>query len=166
MMRGPAEKTIKGRHVLLGLIGFFGLMLVANGLFVYFALSTFAGTDSDPYRRGLRYNETLAAAERQEELGWQGAASYDAKTGELTLGLTNESGVPVAGKKLRVTVSRPVTATDDRSFALTEQESGRYVAHVELEAGQWIIAATTDDETEGTSATFQMKQRLRVEAAR
>ena len=41
---------LKGRHVLMSLIGFFGLMLIANGLFVYFALSTFTGSDSIPYR--------------------------------------------------------------------------------------------------------------------
>ena len=35
-------------------------------------LATFSGGDtSDPYRKGLHYNETLAAAERQAERGWQ-----------------------------------------------------------------------------------------------
>jgi hypothetical protein len=39
---GRAVKPIAGRHVLLALIGFFGLMLIANGFFVYFALATFS----------------------------------------------------------------------------------------------------------------------------
>ncbi|MEZ5827664.1 MAG: hypothetical protein R3D01_04450 [Hyphomicrobiales bacterium] len=44
---------INGRHVLLGLIVFFGVMLLANSLLVYYALDTFSGGDRpDPYRSG------------------------------------------------------------------------------------------------------------------
>ena len=61
---------LAGRHVLMGLIVFFGVMLFANSMLVYYALDTFSGGDRpDPYRAGLNYNETIAAAERQEALG-------------------------------------------------------------------------------------------------
>ena len=51
--RAWLAKGIEGRHVLIGLVAFFGVMLVANGIFVYYALETFAGGDtSDPYRKG------------------------------------------------------------------------------------------------------------------
>ena len=60
---------IEGRHVLMGLIAFFGVMLLANGIFVYFAVATFSGGDtSNAYRKGLNYNDTLAAAELQTRL--------------------------------------------------------------------------------------------------
>jgi len=63
-------KGIEGRHVLMALIGFFGVMFLVNGIFVYFAVATFSGGDtSDPYRKGLHYNETLQAADRQAERG-------------------------------------------------------------------------------------------------
>ena len=69
--KGWLAKGIEGRHVLIGLVAFFGVMLVANGIFVYYALETFAGGDtSDPYRKGMHYNETLAEAARQDERGW------------------------------------------------------------------------------------------------
>jgi hypothetical protein len=77
---------IDGRHVLLGLIAFFGVMLVANSLLVYYALDTFSGGDRpDPYRAGLRYNDTIAAAERQAALGWQSDVAYDDDRGRLSL---------------------------------------------------------------------------------
>ena len=69
---GWFTKPIEGRHVLMGLIAFFGVMLCANGIFLYLAMTTFAGGDTaDPYRKGLNYNETLVAAERQAERGWR-----------------------------------------------------------------------------------------------
>ena len=56
---------IQGRHVLAGLAGFFGLMLLANAVFVYFAVATFSGGDtSKPYQKGLHYNQTIAADAR------------------------------------------------------------------------------------------------------
>ena len=53
---------LEGRHVLMALIAFFGVMLIANGIFVYFAVLTFSGGDTpESYRKGLNYNETIAA---------------------------------------------------------------------------------------------------------
>ena len=66
MTEGWLTKELKGRHVLMVLCGFFVVMFVVNGIFVYFALATFSGGDtSNPYRKGLHYNEMLAADERQ-----------------------------------------------------------------------------------------------------
>jgi nitrogen fixation protein FixH len=148
----------------LSLIGFFGVMLIVNGLFVYFALSTFAGNDVDPYRRGLHYNETLAVAERQAEKGWQSSVKYDAKTKELALSLRNNSGEVLQGLRFVATVSRPATASEDRNIALEERGNGVYVANVDLTPGQWVVFAATTDIGVGGAPTFQLKQRLSVRA--
>ncbi len=153
---------IAGRHVLMGLVVFFGVMLIANGLFVYFALSTFTGSDSDPYRRGLHYNDTLAAAERQTDKGWQSALSYDAAKRRLLLGLTDGKSRPVTGLQIKAVVGRPVTDKEDRALDLQEQASGVYTAEVELSPGQWVISAATPDEPESGEPAYQLKQRLSV----
>ena len=73
-MSGTAwfANEIRGRHVLIGMIAFFGLIFLANGIFLYYALTTFGGGEKgSPYRSGLRYNETLAEAARAAELGWK-----------------------------------------------------------------------------------------------
>ena len=73
---------IRGRHVLIGMIAFFGLIFLANGIFLYYALTTFGGGEKgSPYRSGLRYNETLAEAARAAERGLEGRLSYDARAG-------------------------------------------------------------------------------------
>jgi nitrogen fixation protein FixH len=155
---------IAGRHVLMSLIGFFGVMLIANGLFVYFALSTFTGSDSDPYRRGLHYNETLAAAERQAEKGWQSALSYDEGKRRLSLGLTDHQSRPVTGLQIEAVVGRPVTDKEDHALALKERTSGVYSADIELSPGQWVVSAATPDEPDSGTPAYQLKQRLNVKA--
>ena len=55
--RTSPANGIAGRHVLWGLIGFFGVIFAVNAIFVYAAEETFSGGDtSDPYRKGLNYN--------------------------------------------------------------------------------------------------------------
>lgn len=164
-MTGDAsEKPITGRHVLLGLVGFFGLMLIANGLFVYFALSTFTGSDSDPYRRGLHYNDTVAAAERQAERGWRSSLSYDAGNRRLSLGLTDNQAKPVTGLKINALVGRPVTDKEDHALSLKEEASGVYSADIELRPGQWVVSAATPEEPRSGEPAYQLKQRLSVSA--
>ncbi len=71
-MNGTAWFTneIRGRHVLIAMVAFFGLIALANGIFLYYALTTFGGGEKgSPYRSGLRYNETLAEAAIAAELG-------------------------------------------------------------------------------------------------
>jgi len=155
---------LKGRHVLMSLIAFFGVMLIANGLFVYFALSTFTGSDSDPYRRGLHYNDTLQAAERQAEKGWQTSLSYDAAKQRLSLGLTDNQARPVTGLQIEAVVGRPVTNKEDRSLPLKEAASGIYAADIDLAPGQWVVSAATPDESSSGAPTYQFKQRLSVGA--
>ncbi len=54
------------------LIAFFGVIFAVNGYFLYSALSTHTGVVAiEPYRKGLAYNERIAADERQKALGWQ-----------------------------------------------------------------------------------------------
>ena len=44
-MSGTAwfANEIRGRDVLIGMIDFFGLIFLANGIFLYYALTTFGG---------------------------------------------------------------------------------------------------------------------------
>ena len=61
-------KPLTGRGVLIWLAGFFGVMIVANGIFLYFAITTFSGLDdASSYRAGRNYSGELAAAAAQAE---------------------------------------------------------------------------------------------------
>ena len=52
---------LKGWHVLLILMAFFGVMFSVNGVFLYHAITSFPGEDvKKSYVQGLNYNDTLA----------------------------------------------------------------------------------------------------------
>jgi len=154
---------IEGRHVLIGLIAFFSVMLLANGIFVYFAVATFSGGDtSDPYRKGLHYNETLQAAERQTERGWQTEVDYDDKSGRLLLSFRDKTTEPVTGLQVGATLSRPATDREDRAVDLAEVSQGIYAADIELAPGLWVISIASSEAGVARDNAYRLKRRLFV----
>jgi nitrogen fixation protein FixH len=157
---GPAG-GIRGRHVLAALVAFFGVMFVANAIFVYFAVATFSGGDtSDPYRKGLHYNDTLEAAQRQEERGWRTEVAYDGKTGRLTLSFLDKALAPVAGLHVAATLGRPATDQQDRRVVFKEESHGVYGATVDIPPGYWVISI--DSRQKGDADAYRLKRRLFV----
>ena len=81
------ERVITGRMVLFGLIAFFGVVFAVNGTMLALALKTNTGmVANEPYRKGLKYNERIAAEERQQALGWKSEITVDAKAKRIVAG--------------------------------------------------------------------------------
>ena len=160
---GWFTKELKGRHVLLVLSVFFGVMFIVNGIFVYFALSTFSGGDtSNPYQKGLHYNDALEADERQAERGWQTDVAYDGKAGQLRVSLLDKAAAPVSGLRVAVRLSRPATSKDDRHLRLKEVSPGIYEADVGLAPGLWVFVMASREADQGRESSYRLKQRLYV----
>jgi nitrogen fixation protein FixH len=154
---------IQGRHVLAALVAFFGVMFVVNAIFVYFAVATFSGGDtSDPYRKGLHYNDTLAAAQRQEERGWQTEVAYESETKRLTLSFLDKAMAPVAGLHVAATLGRPATDQEDRRVVFKEASHGVYDATVDIPPGFWLISIDSRREGDGLADAYRLKRRLFV----
>ena len=157
---------LRGRHVLLGLVGFFGLIFLVNGIFAYYAITTFGGGDtSDPYRKGLNYNDTVAEAAQDAERGWQAQLSNGAAPGRLVFSLTDRDGRPVSGLHFNGTISRPATDREDLTANFNETESGGYAATVRLAPGQWIVQLHSDELSLAGDPVFRLKQRVFVPEA-
>ena len=133
-----SPKPVTGKHVLIGMVSFFGVVMSVNFLFVYFAIDSWTGlTAHDSYRKGLEYNDTLADADRQANLGWQTAVSYDGD--RLYIELTGPTGEPLLASDMSVLVRRPTHEGMDISLVMLVSGSG-YTAPLKLpEAGQWDI---------------------------
>lgn len=134
-------RRIEGRHVLFILMTFFGIMFAVNGAFVYFALSTFGGVDTDDaYRKGLAYNATIAEADAQAARGWKPQLAYDETSGTLTLKVADEAGRPIAGLDVEGKLSRPATDALDRPLGGFEEHAGGvYSGRIDnLDRGAWI----------------------------
>ncbi len=51
-------RPFTGRHLLYWLLGFFGVMMVANAIFIWLALNTFTGVISKTaYQESITYNQ-------------------------------------------------------------------------------------------------------------
>lgn len=162
-------KELTGRSVLMMFVGFFAVVFVANGIFLYTALSTRSGmVANEPYRKGLKYNERIAADQRQSELGWTSdiALSGDDKTGVpkvLAVSLTTSTGVPVTGMAVSGKVGRPATDRDDRDIQFAETAPGRYeTAFPENAPGAYIADILIAENQDGGEASIVYRARRRL----
>src|SRR5690606_32902882 len=79
----------EGRWIPWTFVGLFGIVLLANGIMVAVAFGSWTGlVERDHFRKGLRYNDRLAAAEAQAALGWRVEVKQEnSRPGELALSL-------------------------------------------------------------------------------
>lgn len=153
------EGALTGWHVLLGIIGFFGVVFAVNGWFLYSALSTHTGVVAvEPYRKGLAYNERIAAAERQSALGWTEDVSVG-RDGRVVLKLSSPSGEPVGTVTVGGTIGRPATAGFDHALAFT-QKDGAFVAEAgALAEGTWVVEVVVRDAT-SQEPIYRLRKRI------
>ena len=159
------SKPITGRHVFFGLVGFFGVMLIANGIFLYYALGTFNGFETrDAYKRGLNYNARIAADAAQNARGWQAVARHNSGSGELLLEVRDRSGAGLAGLTISGEIRRPVTDREDQTVSFRETSPARYAAPAKLTAGQWVLSVEMREPGSAGEPAYRFKKRLWVKA--
>lgn len=164
-MSNETANKFTGRHMLAWLGGLFGAMLLANGIFVYYALTTFTGLETQhAYREGLAYNSELARARAQAELGWQVELTQGplADGGvDFTLRYTDRNGAPVTALTIDAVLRHPATKARDRKIILRETAPGTYHGRVAgISAGQWEIRLAATAATGATDTPHQQIERL------
>jgi len=144
---GLLRPPMTGRHVLIYMIAFFGVIFAVNGVFLYVSLKTHPGvTSEDAYRKGLRFNLELDRADRQHARGWKTDIGFAG--GVPVIGISDKGGLPVTGLTISVSARSPVHDRADRSIVLQEVAAGRYRAdRSPLSPGRWdlVFTATRDD---------------------
>jgi nitrogen fixation protein FixH len=143
------------------IVAFFVVVAILDGIFVYLATSTHTGVVTErAYDKGIAYNETVAAAEAQQALGWQGEITLAADR-TLTFSLVDADGQPLSGATVKAEFMRPTQAGMDFTVELTEDAAGLYGAAVDFPVeGLWDVRVFA---LEG-ERDFQHHQRLVVKA--
>lgn len=147
----------------------FVVVIAVNGVMVKLAIGSFSGLDTaHPYERGLGYNDTLAAARAQDEMGWQvaydavpaGSAAPDAHPVSVEARFLDRDGNALTGLEVHALLQRPAAEGHDMELPLVERGGGRYVAKTDLPLpGQWdlrIVAAVTG----ANGASWQSSRRI------
>jgi|KBSSwiStaDraftv2_1062776.scaffolds.fasta_scaffold387537_2 nitrogen fixation protein FixH len=155
-------RELKGWHVLVTMLAFFGVTIAVNVAMATYAITTFSGEDTaSPYMKGLAYNQTIAARATQQHLGW--SATIDARRqpkqeAVVEVTVRDHDGKAQNGLTLSLTLRRPIDAHLDRTVTMTAAGDGTYLANLgALARGQWDLVAT------GTSAdgtTFEAERRV------
>lgn len=145
-------------------IGGMTVVVVVNIVLAVAAVRTFPGLETnDAYRKGLAYNDVLAAARAQAARGWQVAVAFVPDSGrgagELQVVFRDRDGRPLDGLRVGARLTRPLGAEASQTADLQARGDGLYAAHVALPfAGQW----DADIHAGGNTEQFQTRQRLRV----
>ncbi len=132
-------KVLKGWHVLLIMLGFFGVMFAVNGVFLYHAITSFPGEDvKKSYVQGLNYNATLAERAGYADLGWTAEAGIVGD--DLVFRLNDADGAPLSHYVVVGELRRTATRDDDQALVYTARANGEYVADARgLGDGQWLL---------------------------
>lgn len=150
---------VQGRHVLIAMLAFFGLIFAVNGILLYQALATHSGlVAQEPYRKGLAYNERIAADERQAGLRWTAESSMSAE-GRVTLALADADNNPITRRTVLASIGRPTSNRHDLNLRLLEQTPGHYSAEAGVkDAGAWLIDIEVRDEA--GAPVYRLRRRL------
>ena len=139
----------RSRWIPLAFVGFFAFVLAANAAMIWLAFATWTGLETESaYQKGLAYNDRLAEARAQAELGWQVAVAFaEPAPGrlEIALDLADRYGNPLERALVDATLLRPTHEGHDLSVALERRLGGQYAALIELPlAGQWEVELTVE----------------------
>jgi nitrogen fixation protein FixH len=152
-------RELKGWHVLVIILAFFGITIGVNFVFVSYALSTFSGEDeTQPYLKGLAYNRTLEAKAAQAALGWQAEIEATRLAGGdavIRVRVVDQDAQPLNALDIAAQLRHPVNSYLDRRISLSATGEGHYEARVAgLPRGQWdVVAQTQATDGTGFSAT-------------
>ena len=158
----PREGQLKGWHVLLIMLAFFGVMFTVNGFFLYSAITSFPGEDVEKsYLQGVHYNDTLEARRAQAELGWTVRAGLSGAD-RVAVQVTDADETPVTGLAVSAKLRRLATGAEDVTVELTAAgQPGYYAADLpEITSGQWELIVTA---TGGSSdVSLEARKDVRV----
>ena len=160
--RPPEPGTLKGWHVLLMLLAFFGVMLGVNLFMTYEAITTFRGADTDSvYQAGRLFPREMAAARDQTSLNWTVAAHVERSADGvalLTFAPRDKLGQPIAGLLVTVRLEHPSDRYRDRTVTLAEQAPGLYGGNlVDVTAGVWDAVF---DAAQGDARVYRTRNRV------
>ncbi|MDS1138324.1 FixH family protein [Nitratireductor indicus] len=141
--RADRPKEFTGRHMLLLMIAFFGVIISVNVTMAVLANSSWTGLIvNNSYVASQTFNERAAEGRAQDALGWTGA--FAAADGAVTYRLSDKSGSPIRLDAVRITMHRPVTADEDVTLDMVAQDDGSYMAQHGPGDGTWVVKIEAD----------------------
>jgi nitrogen fixation protein FixH len=157
----PQPREFTGKHMLLSMLAFFGVIVAVNLTMAVFASTSWTGlVVKNSYVASQAFNRELEAAKAQAALGWSGDIIYT--DGAIELSLLDKLGAPVFLDQVVVQVGRPAFEQSDHKLAMVNQGNGVYRAEDALEPGVWQVSIRGAS----NQGAYRLDTRLVVKAAK
>lgn len=142
-MDNQDPRQFTGRHFLLIMIAFFGVIVTVNVTMAVYANTSWTGfVVRNSYVAGLEFNRKSQEHREQAALGWTSALTLSGGTVSFTLADANGSPVPLESGT--ASFRRPVSDAEDTTLDLAAGADGALAAPVALPDGGWIVGVTAD----------------------
>jgi nitrogen fixation protein FixH len=151
-------KPFTGRHMLLLVVGFFGVVVAVNVMMAFAASTTWTGlVVPNSYVASQEFQSKADAARAQRDLGWHATLSLGG--GRIVLSVLDLKGTPAVLGDVLVQVSRPVGGRDDQVLDLERGGDGSYAAPLLLAKGVWDVRVIAPKTSAGP---FELHERVRI----
>lgn len=152
------QREFTGRHMLLIMLSFFGVIITVNVTMAVLANRSWTGlVVGNTYIASQEFNERAARGRAQVELGWQGSLSI--MPGKLIYTLNDKDGSVIKLESVNILLHRPVSGDQDTDVQLERLTDGSYAADITLDDGSWIVEVEAEA---GLSSPYRDIQRILV----
>ena len=157
--RTELSRGFTGRHMLLVLITFFGIVIAVNLTMAVFASTSWSGlVADDTYVASQEFNARAAAMRAMAASGIAGKLSIDGDT--VHYAITNRDGSAASVDQVTLTFKRPVGDREDFQLALSKTGEGEFEATHHVQTGDWIIEIVSR-----RNQTVVMHEAVRIDTA-
>ena len=163
MKQGAATASAKveftGRHMLIIMVAFFGLVIAVNIFLAVKSIETFSGlVVNNSYVASQTFDKDTdkLAADAAKDVH----PDLSFANGLVHLKLAAAAGQPIAAHNLHLTLGHAVSASTDQALAFTSLSAGEFEAKANLNGGYWQgqLALTLPD-----GSAWERAVRLKVE---
>jgi nitrogen fixation protein FixH len=162
MTAATGEEARRSRWIPWAFVGFFGVVLVVNGVMVFVAFSTWTGLEAESaYKQGLAYNRALERARVQDALGWRVALSFEpsqrGERGLLSLDLEDARGGFIEQAVVHARLARPTHEGYDFVVRVPHHWGGTYQTEITFPLpGVWNVELAV----EAPEGRYQLNDRI------
>lgn len=136
--QAPSAKPFTGWHMTAILVGFFGIVMAVNFTMARLAFSSFGGkVVENSYVASQQFNDQLAKAEAQDQLGWQQSVWLD-DSRHVRVTLARE-GQRLDIIRATATVSHPLGRLPAHALDMVGDGQGGMISTRALPQGRWRI---------------------------
>ncbi|MGE0500562.1 MAG: FixH family protein [Rhizobiaceae bacterium] len=157
-MKARTNAEFTGRHMLLAMLAFFGVIIAVNVTMATLARSSWTGfVVRNSYVASQEFNSKVAAARGQAALGW--TARVTLSGGRVTVVLADAQGLPVTSTGGIATFHRPSKEAEDLTVVLTPDGVSSLEGFLAVRDGVWVLDATIDA---GMAEPWRLTRRVLV----